>query len=85
MKNKDCVFTDFLEMIKKSWTYERLTEEEQAKIHCILLDSRTSENITGSYNQRWKALNALYYAFLIALDYTPTGWREPADDTIPLF
>lgn len=85
MKNKDFVFTDFLEMIKKSWTYKRLTEEEQAKIHCILLDSRTSENIKGSYNQRWNALNALYYAFLIALDYTPTGWREPADNMIPAF
>lgn len=76
MKNKDFVFTDFLEMIKKSWTYEKLTEEEKGKINCILLDSRTSENIKGNYNQRWKALNALYYAFLIALDYTPTGWRE---------
>lgn len=76
MKNKNFVFTDFLEMIKKSWTYEKLTKEEKGKINCILLDSRTSENIKGNYNQRWKALNALYYAFLIALDYTPTGWRE---------
>ena len=29
MKNKNLVFTDFLEMIKKSWTYEKLTEEEK--------------------------------------------------------
>lgn len=82
MKNKNFVFTDFLETIKKSWTYEKLTEEEKGKLHQILLDYRTTDNIKGNYQQRWNALNALYFAFLTALDYTPTGWREN-DEEVP--
>lgn len=79
MKNKNFVFTDFLEMIRNSWTYDRMTEEEKNKIHCILLDYRTTDNIKGTYRQRWDALNALYHAFLIAIDYNGPEWRADND------
>lgn len=75
-RHKDFVFTDFLEMIKKSWTYDRMTREEKEKIHVILLDCRTTDNIKGTYRQRWEALNAVYFAFLIAIDYNGPDWRE---------
>lgn len=74
-KNKDFVFTDYLEMIRKSWTYDRMTQEEKEKIHCILLDYRTTDNIKGTYQQRWQALNALYRAFLIGIGYDNFDWR----------
>ena len=76
MKNKEFVFTDFLEMIQKSWTYERMTEEEKGAISCIILDYRTTENIKGTYNQRWKTLNVIYSTYLRGIGYNGADWRE---------
>lgn len=81
-KNKDNVFTDYLEMIKKSWTYDRMTQEEKDKIHYILLDYRTTENIKGTYQQRWQALNALYHAFLIGIGYDNFDWRGGKNENV---
>lgn len=79
-KLKDNVFTDFYDMIRSSWTYQKMTEKEQNKICYIILDKRTSDNIKGTYLQRWNALNALYYAFLMALDYDNNpDWRADHD------
>ena len=75
MKNKDFVFVDYLEMIKKSWTYDRMTKEEREKIQEILTSGRIKEDIKGTYQQRWQALNALYYAFLIGIGYDNADWR----------
>lgn len=73
---KENVFVDFYDMIRNSWTFQRLTEKEQNKITYIIFDKRTSEDIKGTYKQRWGALNALYYAFLMALDYDNNPeWR----------
>lgn len=75
-KIKENVFVDFYDMIRKSWTYQKLTEKEQNKITYIIFDKRTSEDIKGTYKQRWGALDALYYAFLMALDYDNNpDWR----------
>ena len=74
-KNKDNVFTDYLEMIKKSWTYARMTKEEREKIQEILTSGKIKEDIKGTYQQRWQALNALYYAFLIGIGYNNFDWR----------
>ena len=76
-KVKENVFVDFHDMIRNSWTFQKLTEKEQNQICYLILDRRTSENIKGTYKQRWGALNALYYAFLIALDYNnDPNWRK---------
>lgn len=77
---KENVFVDFYDMIRKSWTYQKLTEKEQNKLAYIIFNKRTSDDIKGTYKQRWGALNALYYAFLIALDYDNNpDWRADHD------
>ena len=75
MKNKDDVFIDFLDMIKNSWTYARMTQEEKEKIQEILTSGRIKEDIKGTYKQRYNALNAVYYAFLIGIGYDNFNWR----------
>lgn len=79
MKNKDFVFTDFIEMVRNSWTYGKMTEEERGAIHCLLLDYRTTENIKGTYQQRWNALNVVYSAYLRGIGYNGADWREKGD------
>lgn len=75
MKNKNNVFVDYLEMIKKAWTYDRMTQEEKEKIKELLTSERIKEDIKGTYKQRYDALNAVYYAFLIGIGYDNFDWR----------
>lgn len=75
-KDKNEVFNNYFEMIKNSWTYNKLTNEEKEKLKDILTDSRILTDIKGSYNQRWSALNCIYFTFLKMLDYNPLNWRE---------
>ena len=79
MKNKNNVFIDYLEMIRNSWTYDRMTQEEKEKIKELLTSGRIKEDIKGTYQQRWQALNALYYAFLIGIGYNNFDWRGGND------
>ena len=74
-KNKDFVFTDYLKMIKNSWTYARMTQEEKEKIEELLTSGRIKEDIKGTYKQRYNALNGVYYAFLIGIGYDNFDWR----------
>ena len=79
-KNKDFVFTDYLEMIKNSWTYARMTKEEKEKIQEILTNGRIKEDIKGTYKQKYRALNAVYHAFLIGIGYNnEPDWRGEND------
>lgn len=75
MRNKNNVFADYLEMIKNSWTYARMTEEEKEKIQELLTSGRIKEDVKGTYKQRWQALNGVYYAFLIGIGYDNFDWR----------
>lgn len=75
MKNKYFVIFDFFEMIKQSWTYERMTKEEKEKLTDLLNSNRIKEAVKGTYNRRWETLNAIYYAFLIGLGYDCADWR----------
>lgn len=65
---------DFLEMTFKSWTFDRLTQEERER--CIL--ALVSKIIKGTRAQRWEQLQHVYRVFLNNCGYTPTGWREPS-------
>lgn len=67
----------FIEMIKKSWTYNRMTEKE--KDLCILCFS-CARGIRGTARQRWDSLHDIYSAFLAGLDYSPFGWRETDEE-----
>lgn len=65
---------DYFERVtRNSWTWERLTHEEQERF--LQVDFST---IRGNRHQRIEAFNTAYKAFLLALGYSPSNWREPA-------
>lgn len=74
----------FYENIKKSWTYERLTTEEKNRFEKVIFSTQIQNCLKGTYKQRYEILNSIYHSFLMALDYTPIGWRENTEN-IPLF
>ena len=82
--NKENALNNFYEMIKQSWTYAKLTEHEKAQFKIVLYSRQVEKCLKGTYKQRWEILQAIYSSFLMALDYTPIGWREDLDE-IPLF
>ena len=77
-RDKEKAVQDYLDMIKKSWTWARLTEKEQQRfIESIeKTKNHTQTPLKGSYADRWKVMEALYATYLDALEYKPIGWRE---------
>lgn len=74
---KENVLNDFVLMIEKSWTFERLTEGEKERLKTVLFDDvRTEEALKGTYNQRWAVLQAIYSTFLTAIGYNGFNWRD---------
>ena len=78
-KYSNAVENYFQTVIKKSWTWDRLTEEERQ--HFIDMD--VFDNIKGNDKQRIEWLNTIYQAFLTGIGYEPIGWREK--DIMPQF
>ena len=76
VKDKELALDDFIDMIEQSWTYDRLTKEEKDRLKGIFNSARVDDCLIGTYKQRWNTLHAVYYAFLMALDYNPLDWRE---------
>ena len=76
MKDKELAQQEWLDMISKSWTWAKLTVEERAKFVALFAHPCSNVVIKGSYEQRWEACEALYHAFLEALNYDPLHWRE---------
>ena len=74
--DKEKAISDFIEMIKKSWTYEKLTNEEKRNFENSVMWAINNKCINGSYNNRCKILHSLYNTFLIAIGYTGEKWRE---------
>lgn len=74
--NKENAYFDFVEIIEKSWTYNRLTEPE--KENCLKAIKWAKEQclLRGNYAARHDQLNALYHAFLLGVGYTGAFWRE---------
>ena len=83
-KIKENAVYNYIIMIKDSWTYQRLTEDEQQRLFDTISWSEKRGQIKGNYEQRWDILQAIYHSFINALGYKPIGWREPEED-IPLF
>ena len=71
---KEVAYSHFSITIRKSWTWERLSESERASFEEML--SHYANDITGSYIQRYNAYNAMYGAFLAGVGYQPLGWRD---------
>ena len=84
-RDKELAYKDTMDRITKSWTWERLTEQERQTflktMGNIVFKGGT---IVGSYNHRWEVIHSLYWVFLDAIGYKPIGWREPETD-LPQF
>lgn len=78
-KYSNAVEDYFQTVIKKSWTWDKLTEEERQRF----INMDVFDNIKGNDKTRIEWLNTIYHAFLIGIGYEPIGWRE--EDIIPLF
>ena len=62
----------FQDVIKKSWTWGKLTEEEQKRF----IDMRVFDRIKGNDATRVEWFNTIYHSYLYALGYKAVGWRE---------
>jgi len=73
-RNKENAIWDFVEMIRKSWTYNVLTWYEKDRVEDILF----SVKLSGSWKQRWCVLQSVYSAFLEGLGYryNPISFRD---------
>lgn len=80
MKYSPAVENYFQNVIKRSWTWGRLTEEEQKRF----IDMDVFSRIKGNDMTRIEWLNTVYHSFLCALGYEPIGWRETEED-VPKF
>ena len=72
MRKQSTVVDDYFQnVIKNSWTWNRLTEEEQ----CRFMEMDVFDKIKGNDSIRIEWLNTIYDAYLAALNYSPIGWR----------
>lgn len=79
-ETQNAVYDYFNTVISRSWSWERLTDDEKERFKACIDFSR----ITGTKHQRIKVLNMVYSAFLHGVGYKPIGWREP-DPEAPQF
>jgi hypothetical protein len=75
-RDKESTFCEFVEMIKKSWTWTRLTESERVSCMDAFCFTEEQNILKGNFDQRWRILQAVYNAFLSGIGYQPIGWRE---------
>ncbi len=70
--NNNNVVEDYIEsVIKNSWTWQKLTEEERRRF----INLKVFSLIKGNEKTRISWVNTIYDAYLAALDYKPSGWR----------
>ena len=75
-KNKENAQADWTDMIVKSWTWAKLTNDEKNKFGDELNKEATKKIISGTYRQRCEILNALYSMFLEGCGYNGVNWRD---------
>ena len=75
-KNKENAQADWTDMIIKSWTWAKLTNDERNKFGDELNKEATKKIISGTYRQRCEILNALYSMFLEGCGYNGVNWRD---------
>lgn len=75
-KDSNAVENYFQNVIKKSWIWARLTEEEQQRF----IDMNVFDRIKGNDTTRVEWLNTIYQSYLTALGYKPIGWRETEEE-----
>ena len=73
---KEQALPRFLDMVRKSWTWARLTDTERRACTEALTDTERAA-LRGTMQARWEILHAVYFAFLAGTGYSPDNWREP--------
>ena len=75
-KKKENAVNDFITMIKRSWTWERLTPQER-HVYLDRMDflDRTGK-IKGRYEDRWAQAQELYTMFIDGAGAHEDHWRE---------
>lgn len=74
-------FEDFKDMICKSWTYERLTDEEREEVEDLLYQALTDKILGGEYTRCCKQMGIIYSAYLCGLGFRrdkSVDWRQPS-------
>lgn len=82
--NKEKAFSDFMEMIRNSWTYDRMTDDEKRRL-AKAFEWVDCCGLVGTYKQRLAILHIAYNAFLQGIGYTDFNWREPDPAQVPMF
>ena len=62
----------FQDVIKKSWSWNRLTEDERKRF----INMNVFNEIKGSEKTRIAWLCTIYHAYITALGYMGGEWRE---------
>ncbi len=78
-KSKEHAYSDFIEVIMHSWTWERMTAQERDTFIDRVLEY---SKVTGSYNSRYNQYQNLYSAYLFGLGYSGGEWRENEMQTL---
>lgn len=74
--NLNNLLNEFLEMIKNSWTYGKMTAVEKERCIDALVEVYQMGFVKGTVKARWEQLNAHYRVFLKAIGYSGCTWRE---------
>lgn len=73
-QSKNPHIQDFIDrVIKRSWTWERLTEEEKAMTNGVLTAIESKAKTPQGVS---RVVNKHYSVVLKTLGYKPIGWRE---------
>lgn len=73
MKKYSSAVEDYFQnVIKNSWTWDRLTSDEQDRF----TNMDVFDEIKGTDKIRVEWLYTIYKSFLIALGYKQLGWRD---------
>ena len=83
MQNKEDAYMDFRTMIRLSWTYGKLTDEEIDRL--IDAFQLIELNLKGSYKARFNLLHMAYHSFLCGVGYDGPNWRSEDEEETPLF
>ena len=80
-KPKETAVNDFLELIRKSWSYGRMTEKERESMEEVFTSSLFEKAIAGTRKQRFAICHAVYFSYLEGIGYTGAGWRDDTKQT----
>lgn len=76
MSDLNVVENYFHNVIEKSWTWNRLTDEEKQRF----INMDVFERIRGDEQTIIEWLCTIYESYIEALGYKPIGWRETTEE-----